>query len=77
MRTVNYRLSNKLDEVFTLKPNDLGNVKLTFFYHRVTVLFKKMPFIIIIPAAFFLTLIAYFFFGVFLVKLVTLLQYGF
>ncbi len=77
MRAINYRLHNKLEEVFSIEPNDLGNEKLTLIYHRLTSFLKRMPFIYIVPLSFIMAIILYFIFGTLVVRLASLLQYGF
>lgn len=77
MKTLNYRFHNKMNEVFSVEPNDLGNKKLTFVYHKITGFLKKMPFIFILPTSFLVAVIIYFLFGFIAIKLVSILQYGF
>lgn len=77
MKTVGYRLENKLNEVFLVSPNDLGWKNLTNIYKWLTQYLKQLPFLIIVPLSFLLAIIAYFVLGKLLVRLVTILQYGF
>lgn len=77
MKTLNYRLRQKLEEVYFVQPNDLGYPFLTNIYHKITKFFKTMPFIFIIPTSFMGALILYVLFGSLIIKLVSLLQYGF
>ncbi|MBI4008693.1 hypothetical protein HY357_00495 [Candidatus Roizmanbacteria bacterium] len=77
MRVINYRLHKKLEETFVVEPNNLGTELLTFLYHRVTSFLKQMPFIFIIPMSIVGAIFLYILFGSLIVKLVTLLQYGF
>ena len=77
MRTFDYRLQQKLEEVFMVEPNNLGPSYITALYHRLTGFLKTMPFIFIIPISFISAIFLYFIFGPLLVKLVSLLQYGF
>lgn len=74
---INYRLKNQLDEVFFIKPNNLGWFFLTNIYKKITSYFKTMPFILVIPSSFLLVFFLYLIFGKLLVKLASLLQYGF
>jgi len=67
----------KLNEVFSLEPNNLGVGFLTNFYKKMVARFKVAPFIIIIPFSFIFAGMAYFLLGYLLIKLVSLLQYGF
>jgi len=77
MRTFTYRLQQKLEEVFLVEPNNLGFSIVTTLYHRLTGFLKTMPFIFVIPISFIAAIILYIIFGSLLVKLVSLLQYGF
>ena len=77
MQPFQYRLQQKLEEVFFLEPNDLGFSFTTTLYHRVTRFLKTMPFIFIVPLSFVVATALYFIFGSLLVKLTSLLQYGF
>ncbi len=77
MRTISFRLKNKLDEVYQIEPNNLGVSFLTLIYKRITQPLKRFPFLTLVPLAFILAFIAYLLLGSLLVKLVTVLQYGF
>lgn len=77
MKTGHFRLKSKLNEVFFIKPNDLGNKTLTRFFKSSTSFLKTMPFIIVVPLSFFSAFILYVIFGKLIVKVVSLLQYGF
>lgn len=74
-------LSNKLEkefhEIFSLKPNDLGNRYLTTIYKYVTAPLKQMPFMYVVPVAFMASIMLYLLGGHFVIKLVSLLQYAF
>ena len=67
----------KLDEVFFLEPNQIGPNLLNTLFKDFSANFKKMPFLIIIPFSLLLSLISYFLFNSLIIKLVSLLQYGF
>lgn len=77
MKSFNLRLKKKLDEVFFIEPNNLGPEFLTDLYKILTARFKNAPFIIIIPLSLFFASFLYLIFGKLIVRLVTLLQYGF
>lgn len=77
MVTSHYKLRHKLEEVYGVSPNDLGNSRLTGIYKRITRFLKTMPFIYIIPFSFLMALSLYLLIGPLLVKLATYLQYGF
>ncbi len=66
-----------MNEVFSIEPNDLGTSYLTTFFKKITSYLKTMPFIYVIPVTFLISIFMYFVFGKFLIKLVTVLQYGF
>ena len=71
------RLQNELHRVFSLPPNDLGNKWLTAIYKYITHPLKKMPFVYIIPLSIVASFMMYVIFGQLVVKLVSILQYGF
>lgn len=77
MKTARITLKKKLDEVYSIEPNNLGLGFLTSFYKSLTSRFKTSPYAIIIPLSFLVSLIGYLFLGYLLIKLVSLLQYGF
>ena len=77
MREMNFRLKKKLNEVFSIEPNDLGINFLTFYFKKITSYLKTAPFIFVIPSTIMIALILYFLFGRLLVRLVTILQYGY
>ena len=77
MRSVNLRLKRKMDEVFSIEPNELGVNFLTSYFKKWTAYLKVAPFIYIIPLTFILSIFLYFALGRVLIKLVTVLQYGF
>jgi hypothetical protein len=77
MKTFQLRLKNKLEEVYFLEPNNLGNAYLTSAYKMTTSFLKQMPFIIVIPMSIIFTIMLYVLVGPLVVKLTTLLQYGF
>lgn len=77
MKNINFRMKQKMNEVFSIEPNDLGAGFLTIYFKKITAYLKIMPFIYIIPLTLFVSISLYFILGRFLVNLVTLLQYGF
>lgn len=77
MTEINLRLKKKLNEIFFIEPNDLGVDFLTFYFKKITIFLKTMPFIYVIPFAFLISLILYLLLGRLLIRLVTFLQYGF
>lgn len=77
MKKAELKFFKKIDEVFSLEPNNLGSQTLTNFYHSMTSLLKRMPFIIILPSALFVALLFFLNFREMVVRFVTLLQYGF
>ncbi len=74
---VSEKLEKEFKEIFSLKPNDLGNKYLTVIYKYVTGPLKKMPFIYVIPTSFLFSILLYIILGHFVIKLVSLLQYAF
>jgi hypothetical protein len=77
VKTINLKLKHKVNEVFFLEPVDLGLQPLTKLYKMITHPLKTMPFIFIIPLSFLLAVVFYFLFGYLVVRLTSLLQYGF
>lgn len=77
MKDINFRMKQKMNEVFSIEPNDLGTGYLTIFFKKITSYLKTMPFIYVIPLTFLVSIFLYFVLGRFLIKLVTILQYGF
>jgi len=77
MTEINLRLKKKLNEVFSIEPNDLGFNSLTFYFKKITAYFKVIPFVYVIPFTFLISLVLYLLLGKLLVRLVTILQYGF
>ncbi len=71
------KLKERFDEVFVVEPNDLGIPILTHWYRVINRYFKKAPFIIVIPASFIMVLLLYGIFGYLIIRLATVLQYGF
>lgn len=70
-------LKRKLDEVYALTPNDLHNSRLNVFFKFSTRLLKSFPFKILIPFSILAAVAIYLILGYLVVRLVTLLQYGF
>jgi len=77
MRTINLQLKKKLNEIYVIEPNDLGAQFLNNIYKRINIYFKTAPFIVIVPLSFIIAITVYFIFGYLLIKIVSLLQYGF
>lgn len=70
-------MKQKLNEVFSIESNDLGVNFLTNYFKRFTAYLKVAPFVYIVPITFLISVSLYFLLGRFLIKLVTVLQYGF
>ena len=70
-------LKKKLKEVYMVDPTELGSPFLTKFYRFGAVYFKNKPFLIILPVSLLIGVALYLIFGPLVVKLVSLLQYGF
>lgn len=70
-------LKKRLDEVYGLAPNDLHHPVLTKSYKMLTGKLKTFPFKIILPLSFFATVAAYVVLGFLLIRLVSVLQFGF
>ncbi len=77
MGTINFKLKKKLYEVYFIEPNDLGIGVITKIYKIFTKPIKTMPFLFILPISIFIALSIYIIFGVLIIRLATILQYGF
>lgn len=77
MQAFQYKLLQKLNDTFSLPPNDLDVNFLTLWYKKSTTYLKNLPFIYIIPLSFIITFLLYLMIGSLVIKLTTLLQYGF
>lgn len=77
MRSMNLRFKRKMNEVFSIEPNELGVNFLTSYFRKITAYLKVTPFVYVVPLTFLTSIFLYFLLGRFLVKLVTVLQYGF
>jgi len=77
MKSINLRLTRKMNEVFSIEPNDLGLNLFTNYFRKVTSYLKTAPFIVVIPLTILISLFLYLVFGRLLIKLVTILQYGY
>lgn len=70
-------LKKRLDDVYSLSPNDLQLPILTRAFKKITAQLKYFPFKIILPLALVITLIGYLFVGYLIVRLASILQFGF
>lgn len=78
MKDLRYRkLQKEFNTVFSLPPNDLGNKWLTYLYGFFAHPLKKMPFLYIIPLSVLGAILLYVLLGQLVVKMVSILQYGF
>lgn len=77
MKTLSLKLKKRLNEAYIVPPNDMGFNLLNKIYKSMVVYFKTAPFIIIVPLSLILGIFMYLVFGYLLVRLVSLLQYGF
>ena len=77
MKLTHIKYRKSLNEIYDIEPNDLGVSFLTNWFKRTTHPFKNVPFIIIIPLSFLVAIAMYLIFGYLLIRLVSLLQYGF
>lgn len=76
-KTFSLRVKKRLDEVFLVEPTDFNDYFFTRIYKFLTEPLKNLPFLVIIPFSFILAVLSYFFLGYLIVKIVSLLQYGF
>lgn len=70
-------MRQKMNEVFSIETNELGVNFMTNYFKKFTAYLKVAPFIYIIPLTFIISVFLYFVLGRLLIKLVTVLQYGF
>ena len=71
------KLDKKFDRIFDLEPNDLQFPLLTYVYKLLTRPLKSIPIVYIVPLSLVGAIFLYLVFGPLVVKLVSLLQYGF
>lgn len=71
------QLEKRFYEIFSLQPTDLGSRRLTALYKIITKRLKTMPFLYVIPLVSIIAVVSYLLLGHLLVKLASLLQYGF
>jgi len=77
MKNINFRMRQKMNEVFSVEPNDLGVSFMTDFFKKITIYLKTAPFVFVVPLTILISLFLYIIFGGLLVRLVTILQYGY
>ncbi len=77
MKTIEYKLKRRLHETYFIEPNDLGIDWLTKIYKTITAPLKTIPIIYIIPLSIILGVAIFLLLNQLIVKLVTILQYGF
>ena len=70
-------IQEELQRILSVPPNDLGDKHLTMVYKFFTRPLKKMPFFYIIPLSLMGAVLMYLLLGPFVIKLVSILQYGF
>ena len=76
-KTLPSHIEEELQRMYVLPPNDLGDKRLTWMYKFATGPLKKMPFIYILPLSFVVAVGLYLLLGPLVIKLVSILQYGF
>lgn len=77
INNIPHRVSKQYQEIYEVQPNQLGNNRIDLFYKITTRFFKKAPFIVIVPVVTLVVVLIYISIGPLLVKLASLLQYGF
>lgn len=70
-------LQKRVDEIYALKPNDLHIPLLTHIYKLSTGPLKVFPFKLLLPASLGASLFLYLILGYVLIRLASILQYGF
>ncbi|MBP9691393.1 hypothetical protein KBD81_04915 [Candidatus Woesebacteria bacterium] len=71
------RILKHFEDIYSLPPNDLHNSVLTRLYKMGTAPLKSVPFLYIIPLSVLVAAALYLLTGQLVIKLVSLLQYGF
>ncbi|MDP4011827.1 MAG: hypothetical protein Q8P72_06410 [Candidatus Roizmanbacteria bacterium] len=71
------KLDLELERIFELQPNDLHVPALTYMYKKLTRPLKSLPIVYIVPLSIGSAIFMYLVFGPMVVRLVSLLQYGF
>lgn len=70
-------LRNRYEEVFVLEPNDLHFPLATKIFKKISPLLKIFPFRVFVPLSVVGSILLYILFGAIVIRLVTVLQYGF
>ncbi len=71
------KIQNRFDEIYVVEPTNLGLPSLTNLYKLTTGPLKKLPIRIILPVSFLSGLAIYLFLGYLLLRLASILQWGF
>ncbi len=71
------QLKKHFDEVYSIKPSDLRFPWLTKIYKYFSGYVKFLPFRVFVPLSAVIAFIAYIIFGLLIIRLVSILQYGF
>ena len=71
------KLKNRVDDIYSIAPSDLHSGVLTDMFRQTTGSLKFFPFKIIIPVSVITAFFLYIFAGFLVVRLVSLLQFGF
>jgi hypothetical protein len=71
------QLRKHYNEVYSIEPNELHSEKLTSFYKTIGRYLKVFPFRVFVPFSAIAALALYIVFGILIIRLVSILQYGF
>ena len=64
-------------DVYSIPPNTLGNPILTKLYKICTYQLKNFPFKLVVPISVLITILSFGLFGILIIRVVTILQFGF
>ena len=56
MNSINFRMKQKMNEVFSVEQNELGIGFITNYFKKITSYLKNAPFILVIPLAILISL---------------------
>lgn len=71
------RLRKQFNDIYSVEPTDLGIPWLTKLYKKLSKYIKVFPFRVFVPLSAFFALLIYILFGLLVIRLVSVLQYGF
>ena len=70
-------IKSRINNTYTLMPNDLYWTKITYLYKLFTQPLKSFPFKIYLPISIIIGIFSFFIFRFLIIRLVSLIQFGF